>query len=104
MSLGRLRYYTRAGSSGIGHLKQLSLTQKPDLKCGCTRVALFLTSNNRTRRMNSSFLRKRKMSRGVLVLDGSLASIEPHLKKKNFHVINLPEGVIDAERKELVLS
>jgi hypothetical protein len=39
--------------------------------------------------MKASFLRKRKMSRAVLVLDGSLASLEPHLRKKNFHIINL---------------
>jgi hypothetical protein len=54
--------------------------------------------------MKASFLRKRKMSRGVLVLAGSLVSLEPHLEKKNFHIINLPEGEMDPERKELVLS
>src|ERR1700722_12819204 len=54
--------------------------------------------------MKASLLRKRKMSRAVLVLDANLTSLEPHLKKKNFHIINLPEGAMDAERKELVLS
>ncbi len=53
--------------------------------------------------MKASFLRKRKMTRGVLVLDGNLASLAPHLSKKNFHVINLPVGVMDAERKGLFL-
>jgi hypothetical protein len=37
--------------------------------------------------MKASFVRKRKMTRGVLVLDGSLSSIEPHLQRKNFHII-----------------
>jgi hypothetical protein len=54
--------------------------------------------------MNASFLRKRKMARAVLVLDDNLPSLGPHLKKKNFHVINLPAGVMDAERTALVLS
>ena len=53
--------------------------------------------------MKASFLRKRKMTRGVLVLDGNLAGLEPHLRKKNFHVINLPMGTMDAERKALFL-
>ena len=54
--------------------------------------------------MKASFLRKRKMARGVLVLDGNLASLEPHLKKKNFQIINLPADVMDAERKALFLT
>ena len=54
--------------------------------------------------MKASFLRKRKMARGVLVLDGSLASLEPDLRRKNFHVINLPAGAMDAERKTMVLT
>jgi hypothetical protein len=53
--------------------------------------------------MKASFLRKRKMTRGVLVLDG-LASLGPHLRRKNFYVINLPAGVLDAERKAMFLS
>ena len=67
-------------------------------------AVLFLAGTNaEARPMKDSFLRKRKMSRGVLVLDGSLASLEPHLKKKNFHIIHLPAGVMEAERKALVL-
>jgi hypothetical protein len=54
--------------------------------------------------MRASFLRSRKMTRGVLVLDGGLASLQPHLTSKNFRVINLPVGVMDADRKALVLS
>jgi hypothetical protein len=54
--------------------------------------------------MKASFLRKRKMARGVLVLDGNLASLEPHLRRKNFQIINLPAGVMDAERKAMVLT
>jgi hypothetical protein len=54
--------------------------------------------------MRASFLRKRKMARGVLVLDGSLAGLEPHLRKNNFHIINLPVGTMDAERKAMFLS
>jgi hypothetical protein len=54
--------------------------------------------------MKASFLRKRKMARGVLVLDGSLASLAPRLTSKNFQVITLPAGVRDAERKALFLS
>jgi hypothetical protein len=44
------------------------------------------------------------MARGVLVLDGSLAGLEPHLRKNNFHIINLPVGTMDAERKAMFLS
>ena len=36
--------------------------------------------------MKASFLRKRKMTRGVLVLDGNLASLGPHLISKKFRV------------------
>jgi hypothetical protein len=54
--------------------------------------------------MNASFLRQRKMARGVLVLDGSVASLQPPLKRKNFRIITLPGGVVDEERKALYLS
>jgi hypothetical protein len=54
--------------------------------------------------MKASFLRKRKMTRGVLVLDGNIASLESHLRRKNFHIINLPVGAMDAERKALFLT
>jgi len=54
--------------------------------------------------MKASFLRKRKMARGVLVLGGTLANLEPQLRRKNFHVINLPAGMMDAERKAMVLT
>jgi hypothetical protein len=54
--------------------------------------------------MKASFLRKRKMTRGVLVLDGNLASLGPHLISKKFRVINLPTIVMDAERKALFLT
>jgi hypothetical protein len=54
--------------------------------------------------MKASFLRKRKMARGVLVLNSNLASLESHLRRKNFRIINLPTGAMDAERKALFLS
>jgi hypothetical protein len=54
--------------------------------------------------MKASFLRKRKMARGVLVLDGNLSSLEPHLRKKNFHVLSLAAGAMDVERKAMVLT
>jgi hypothetical protein len=54
--------------------------------------------------MKASFLRRRKKARGVLVLDVSLASLEPHLRRKNYHIINLPAEAMDAERKALFLS
>jgi hypothetical protein len=54
------------------------------------------------RPMKVSFLRRLKMARGVLVLDGTLASLEPHLQHKNFH--NLPAGTLDTERKAVFLS
>jgi hypothetical protein len=54
--------------------------------------------------MKASLLRKRKMTRGVLVLDGNLASLGPHLISKKFWVINLPTSVMDAERKALFLT
>jgi hypothetical protein len=54
--------------------------------------------------MKASFLRRRKMARGVLVLDGSLAGLEADLRRKNFHVINLPAGAMDPERKAMFLS
>lgn len=38
------------------------------------------------------------------MLDGNLGSLEPHLRRKNFHVINPPAGVLDAERKAMFLS
>jgi hypothetical protein len=38
--------------------------------------------------MKASFLRK--LARGVLILDGSLASLESELRRKNFQIINLP--------------
>jgi hypothetical protein len=37
-------------------------------------------------------------------LDGNLASLEPHLRRKNFQIINLPAGAMDAERKAMVLT
>jgi hypothetical protein len=37
-------------------------------------------------------------------LDSSLASLEFHLRRKNYHIINLPAGVMDAERKTMVLT
>jgi hypothetical protein len=52
----------------------------------------------------ASFLRRRKKSRGILVLDSNLASLEPHLTTKNFRVINLPASVTDADRKALFLT
>ena len=64
----------------------------------------FLTRINAETTMKASFLRKRKMARGVLVLDGSVASLEPHLQRKNFHVLRLPAGTMDAERKAVFLS
>jgi hypothetical protein len=54
--------------------------------------------------MKASLLRKRKMARGVLALDGNLASLGPHLIGKKFRVINLPTSVMDAERKALFLT
>jgi hypothetical protein len=54
--------------------------------------------------VKAPFLRKRKMARGVLVLDSSLAGLEPHLKRKNYRIVKLPVGTIDAERKALVLT
>jgi hypothetical protein len=54
--------------------------------------------------MNASFLRKRKTARGVLVLDSGLTNLELHLRRKNFRVITLPVGAVDAERKVLFLS
>jgi hypothetical protein len=68
------------------------------------KVVRFLTGPNAETTMKASFLRKRKMTRGVLVLDDNLASLEPHLKKKNFQIINLPADVMDAERKALFLT
>jgi hypothetical protein len=53
--------------------------------------------------MKASFLRKRKMTRGVLVLDGGLAGLEFELRHKKFHIINLPVGAMDPERKALFL-
>ena len=53
--------------------------------------------------MKASFLRKRKMTRAVLVLDAGSGSLEPHLRSKNFHVVTLPAGVLDAETKALFL-
>jgi hypothetical protein len=37
-------------------------------------------------------------------LDSTLASLEPDLRRKNFHVINLPSGAMDANRKAMVLT
>ena len=37
-------------------------------------------------------------------MDSNLASLEPHLTNKKFRVIILPAGVMDAERKALVLT
>lgn len=53
--------------------------------------------------ISASFLRKRKMARAVLVLDAGVASLAPHLKSKNFHVITLPVGPLDTETKTLFL-
>jgi hypothetical protein len=69
-----------------------------------SRRVLFLTRINAEATMKASFLRKRKMTRGVLVLDGNLASLEPDLRRKNFQIINLPAGAMDPERKSLFLS
>ena len=38
-----------------------------------------------------------------MVLDAGVASLAPHLKKKNFHVITLPVGPLDTETKTLFL-
>jgi hypothetical protein len=38
------------------------------------------------------------------VLDSTLASLEPDLRHKNFHVINLPSGAMDANRKAMALT
>jgi hypothetical protein len=54
--------------------------------------------------MKASFLRKRKMARGVLVLDGSLAGLEPYLANKNFRVIALPMGAMDTDRKAMIMT
>jgi hypothetical protein len=54
--------------------------------------------------MKASFIRKRKMSRGVLVFDSNLASLETHLQRKKFHIVKLPPGVMDAERRAQFLS
>ena len=56
-----------------------------------------------TPKMKASFLRKRKMTRAVLVLDASLAGLRSFLRAKNFHVVSLPAGVLDAETKALFL-
>jgi hypothetical protein len=56
-----------------------------------------------TPKMKASFLRKRKMTRAVLVLDASLGSLEPHLRSKNFHVVTMPAGVLDTDGKVLLL-
>ena len=53
--------------------------------------------------MEASFLRKRKIARAVLVLEARLASLDPHLRSKNFHVVTLPAHVLDAETKALFL-
>lgn len=37
-------------------------------------------------------------------MDSSLASLEPYLRRKNYHIINLPAGAMDRERKALVLT
>jgi len=34
--------------------------------------------------MRAAFLRSRKRTRGVLVLDGSVSGLEPFLKRKSF--------------------
>ena len=68
------------------------------------KVVLFITGPNAEMTMKASFLCKRKMTRGVLVLDGSLPSFGPHLISKKFLVIDLAAGVMDAERKALVLT
>jgi hypothetical protein len=44
------------------------------------------------------------MARGVLVLDGSLAALEPELRRKNFQVITLPMGPVDTDRKAMILT
>jgi hypothetical protein len=44
------------------------------------------------------------MTRGVLVLEVSLVSLESELQCKNFHIINMPAAVMDPERKALVLT
>src|ERR1700681_2159302 len=84
--------------------KQLSLTPNQVLRCSCTRVVLFLKRINAETTMKASFLRKRKMARGVLVLDGSLAGLEPYLANKNFRVIALPMGAMDTDRKAMIMT
>ena len=37
-------------------------------------------------------------------MDGSLPTLEPHLRGKNYHIINLPAGVLHGERKAMFLS
>jgi hypothetical protein len=43
------------------------------------------------------------MARAVLVLEAGLASLEPHLRSKNFHVVIMPAGVLDTDGKVLLL-
>src|ERR1700730_11360101 len=50
-----------------------------------------------------AFLRKRKVTQAVLVLEAGLARPEPHLRSKTFHVVTMPAGVLDAETKVLFL-
>lgn len=59
--------------------------------------------NDTDTKMKASFLRKRKMTRAVLVLDASLGSLEPHLRSKNFHVVTMPAGELDTDGKVLLL-
>ena len=66
-------------------------------------VVLFVKGNNARQPMKASFLRKRKMTRAVLVLDAGLAGLGPYLRSKNFHVITMPADARDTETKTLFL-
>jgi hypothetical protein len=45
----------------------------------------------------------RKRCRAVLVVPSHLYDLAPHLRRKNFHPIVLPAGVLDQQQKELLL-
>jgi hypothetical protein len=46
-------------------------------------------------KMKPSFVRMRKRYRPVLVVPSHLYGLAPHLRRKNFHPIVLPAGVLD---------
>jgi hypothetical protein len=54
--------------------------------------------------MKPSFVRMRKRYRAVLVVPSHLYGLAPHLRRKNFHPIVLPAGVLDQELNGLWLS